>query len=126
MNRVVLVKPGIGDLPEQVLGVTEKDVLVVISFKRFTRESFTIAERMKKKKSTVIAITNSELSPIAKLADVTLIAGTNIPTYIESYTAPMSLINALVAAIALRKKDEAMSALEKLEVTFEEFETYIS
>lgn len=126
LDKVILIKPGIGDMPEQVLGVTKDDVLVVISFRRYTRESFDIAEKIKKRAGSVIALTNSELSPVAKLADVTLVASTNIPTYIESYTAPMSLINALITAIALRKKDQAMSALNKLETTLEEFQTYIS
>lgn len=126
LDKVILIKPGIGDMPEQVLGVTKDDVLVVISFRRYTRESFDIAEKIKKRAGSVIALTNSELSPVAKLADVTLVASTNIPTYIESYTAPMSLINALITAIALRKKDQAISALNKLETTLEEFQTYIS
>jgi len=126
LDKVILIKPGIGDMPEQVLGVTKDDVLVVISFRRYTRESFDIAEKIKKRAGSVIALTNSELSPVAKLADVTLVASTNIPTYIESYTAPMSLINALITAIALRKKDQAISALNKLEPTLEEFQTYIS
>ena len=126
LDKVILIKPGIGDMPEQVLGVTKDDVLVVISFRRYTRESFDIAEKIKKRAGFVIALTNSELSPVAKLADVTLVASTNIPTYIESYTAPMSLINALITAIALRKKDQAISALNKLETTLEEFQTYIS
>jgi len=126
LDKVILIKPGIGDMPEQVLGVTKDDVLVVISFRRYTRESFNIAEKIKKRAGSVIALTNSELSPVAKLADVTLVASTNIPTYIESYTAPMSLINALITAIALRKKDQAISALNKLETTLEEFQTYIS
>lgn len=126
LDRVILIKPGIGDMPEQVLGVTKDDVLVVISFRRYTRESFDIAEKIKKRAGSVIALTNSELSPVAKLADVTLVASTNIPTYIESYTAPISLINALITAIALRKKDQAMPALNKLESTLEEFQTYIS
>ncbi|MBW2340288.1 MAG: MurR/RpiR family transcriptional regulator [Deltaproteobacteria bacterium] len=126
LNKVILIKPGIGDMPEQLLGVTKDDVLVVISFRRYTRESFDIAEKIKKRAGSVIALTNSELSPVAKLADVTLVASTNIPTYIESYTAPMSLINALITAIALRKKDQAISALNKLETTLEEFQTYIS
>jgi len=126
LNKVILVKPGIGDIPEQVIGARKGDVLVVISFKRYTRESFDIAEKIRKKGALVLAITNSELSPIAKIADLRLIASTKIPTYIESYTAPMSLMNALITAIALRKKDKAMSALNKLEIGFEEFQTYIS
>jgi len=126
LKKVILLTPGIGDIPEQVLGVKKDDALVVISFRRYTRESFDIAEKIKKKEASVIAITNSELSPIAKLADVTLVTSTKIPTYIESYTAPMCLINTLITAIALRKKDKAISALNKLENTFEEFQTYIS
>jgi DNA-binding MurR/RpiR family transcriptional regulator len=125
LNHVILVKPGIGDLPEQVLGAREGDALVVISFRRYTRESITIAQRIKNKGVSLIAITNSELSPIAELADVVLVASTNIQTYIESYTAPMSLINALITSIAIRKKDRAMSALDTLEISFEEFQTYI-
>jgi len=126
LKKVILLTPGIGDMPEQILGVKKDHALVVISFRRYTRESFDIAEKIKKKEASVIAITNSELSPIAKLADVSLIASTKIPTYIESYAAPMSLINALITSIALRKKDKAISALNKLENTFEEFQTYIS
>ena len=126
LKKVRLLTPGIGDMPEQVLGVKKDDALMVISFRRYTRESFDIAEKIKKKETPVIAITNSELSPIAKLADVSLIASTKIPTYIESYAAPMSLINALITSIALRKKNKALSALNKLENTFEEFQTYIS
>ena len=126
LKKVILLTPGIGDIPEQVLGVKKDDALMVISFRRYTRESFDIAEKIKKKEASVIAITNSELSPIAKLADVSLIASTKIPTYIESYAAPMSLINALITAIALRKKNEAMPALNKLEITLKEFKTYIS
>jgi DNA-binding MurR/RpiR family transcriptional regulator len=126
LDHVILIKPGIGDIPEQVIGAGERDALVVISFRRYTRDSFTIAQRIKNKGLSLIAITNSELSPIAELADVSLITSTKIPTYIESYTAPMSLINALITAIALKKKEEALPALDKLEITFDEFQTYIS
>jgi DNA-binding MurR/RpiR family transcriptional regulator len=126
LKKVILLTPGIGDIPEQVLGVKKEDVLVVISFRRYTRDSYDIAEKIKKKEAFVIALTNSELSPIAELADETLITSTKIPTYMESFTAPMSLINALITSLALRKKDKAISALNKLENTFKEFQTYIS
>jgi len=125
LKKVTLIKPGIGDLPEQVLDARKNDVLVVISFRRYTRESFEIAEKIKKSGASVIAITNNRLSHIATLADMALIANTDIPTYIESYTAPMSLINALITAIALRKREQAMPALDKLEQNFKEFNTFI-
>lgn len=124
LDSVKLIKLGIGDLPEQLHEVGPDDVLVVISFKRYTREVVNITGKIKKKGTHILAITNSHLSPIAQLADKALIVETKIPTYIESYTAPMCLINALIAAIAIRKKDNALSALNKLENEFKEFQTF--
>jgi len=126
LKSVSLVKPGIGDIPEQVLSAGKGDVLVALSFKRFTRDVVNIVEKIKRKKTYIITITNSHLSPIAQLADMSLVVETEIPTYIESFTAPMSLLNAFITAIALKKKKQAMPALTKLETEFEEFETYIS
>ena len=126
LKSVNLIKPGIGDIPEQVLYAGKGDVLIAISFRRYTREVVNIAEKMKRKKTHILAITNSHLSPIAQLADMSLIVKTEIPTYIDSFTAPMSLINALITAIALRKKKQALPALTKLETEFKKFETYIT
>jgi len=126
LKSVSLIKPGIGDIPEQVLSIGKGDVLVALSFRRFTRDVVNIVEKIKRKKVYIIAITNSHLSPIAQLADMSLVVETEIPTYIESYTAPMSLLNALITAIALKKKKQALPALTKLETEFEAFETYIS
>ena len=126
LKSVNLIKPGIGDIPEQVLSTAKGDVLVAIAFRRYTREVVKIAEKMKRKKAYIIAVTNSHLSPIAQLADMSLVVETEIPTYIESFTAPMSLLNALITAVALKKKKQALPALKRLETEFEEFETYIN
>ncbi len=126
LKSVTLIKPGIGDIPEQVLSAGKGDVLIALSFKRFTRDVVNIVEKIKRKKAYIITITNSHLSPIAQLADMSLVVETEIPTYIESFTAPMSLLNAFITAVALKKKKQALPALTKLETEFEEFETYIS
>ena len=125
LNSVRLVELGVGDLPEQLRDIGASDVLVVISFKRHTQETVRIAEKVKEKKPFIIAITNSELSPTAQLSDMALIAETKIPAYFESYTAPMSLLNALITAIALREKDKAIPMLDRLEKEFEKFDTFI-
>ena len=126
LKSVTLIKPGIGDIPEQVLSAGKSDVLIALSFKRFTRDVVNIVEKIKRKKAYIITITNSHLSPIAQLADMSLVVETEIPTYIESFTAPMSLLNAFITAVALKKKKQALPALTKLETEFDEFETYIS
>ena len=54
LKKVILLTPGIGDMPEQVLGVKKDDALMVISFRRYTRESFDIAEKIKKKRPLLL------------------------------------------------------------------------
>jgi DNA-binding MurR/RpiR family transcriptional regulator len=125
LNSVRLVELGVCDLPEQLRDIGPSDVLVVISFKRHTQETVRIAEKVKEKGPFIIAITNSELSPTAQLSDMALIAETKIPAYFESYTAPMSLLNALITAIALRQKDRAIPMLDRLEKEFEKFNTFV-
>lgn len=123
-RSVRLIELGIGDLPEQVREIGPPDVLVVISFKRYTREVVRITEKVKKKGAFILAITNSELSPVVQLSDLVLVAETRIPAYFESYTAPMSLLNSLITAVAFREKERALPMLEALEEEFERFETF--
>ena len=124
LSSVKLVELGIGDIPEQLRDIGPKDVLVVISFKRYTRETVKIAEKVKEKGAFIVAITNSELSPIAQLSDIRLITETKIPSYFESYTAAMSLLNALITAIAIREKERAVPVLKHLEKEFEAYQTF--
>lgn len=124
LDNVQLLKPGIGDLPEQIMEAGQEDVLLVISFRRFTRETVTITESLKKRVGHVIGLTNSDLSPLAALADTTLICSTDVPSFFESLTAPMSLINSLLASIALVREKDAFPALHRLEQVLEEFKTY--
>ena len=79
---------------------------------------------MKKKDIFILGITNSELSPIAQLSDMALIAETRIPAYFESFAAPISLLNALITAVALKERDKALSALNDLEKEFQIFDTF--
>jgi len=124
LSNVTLIEPGIGDLPEQLLEAGKKDALITLSFKRYTRETVELTEKIKKRGLDTIAITDSALSPVAETADNKLITPTRIPTFFESYTAPMSLINVLLTAIAIRQEDRSMEALNKMESVFREFKTY--
>ena len=124
LRSVRLIELRVGDIPEQLRDIGPSDVLVVISFKRYTLESVKITEKVKRKGTFILGITNSELSPIAQLSDKVLIAETKIPAYFESYTSPMSLLNALITAIAVREKKKALPALKDLEKEFQIFETF--
>lgn len=124
LKNVVRVEPGVGDLPEQLVSAGPGDLLFVISFKRYTEESVVIARRLKARGLSIISLVDSKLAPVAPLADISLIAETGIPSYFESYTAAMSLLNGLIASVVLHKEKQAIPALEKLEQIFEEFGTF--
>lgn len=121
LKSIKLIKPGVWDMPEQLLDASNEDVLVSFSFKRYTRETVSISKRMKKKGVFTIAVTNDPLSELGQLADMPMIVKTDV----LSYTAPMCLINALTNAIILKQKEKALPALNRLEEEFKEFETYI-
>ena len=124
LSSVRLIDLGVGDIPEKLRDAGPSDVLVVISFKRYTREVIRITEKVKKKGIFILGITNSELSPIAQLSDMALIAETRIPAYFESFTAPISLLNALITAVAIKEREKALPALNDLEKEFQIFDTF--
>jgi DNA-binding MurR/RpiR family transcriptional regulator len=125
LHNVSLVTPGTEELPEQILDIQEEDVLVCISFRRYTRKTVEMAHMIRERGASIISITDSDLSPLGQMADLSLATPTRIPSFFESYTAPLCLMNALLTAIALRKEDEAIPVLNRLESVFEELNTYI-
>ncbi len=126
LHKVHLVMPGIGDLPEQLFFVDHRDVLIGVSSKRYSKRTIEIVQALKKRHVKVIAISDNILSPLAGLADVQFTVRTDVSSFIESQVVPMSLINALVTAVALKHKQETVEELGKLEESFKEFETYIT
>jgi DNA-binding MurR/RpiR family transcriptional regulator len=124
LPSVQLIKLGVGDIPEQLHNINESDVLIAISFKRYTRSVVEIMKKIKSRGVNLIAVTDDELSPISKIAGLSLFTNTESPSYIDSFGAPISLLGALVAAIAINKKEKAIQELNKLESEFMAFETF--
>ncbi|WP_337997677.1 MurR/RpiR family transcriptional regulator [Oleispirillum naphthae] len=89
----------------------EEDVLLVISFRRYARNSLRLAEFAAKRGVRVIVLTDVRASPLVPLADVALFAPTITPFY--SYVAPMAVLNALVWGFARAKGDSLLRAFER-------------
>ncbi len=126
LHNVHLVKPGIGDLPEQLLFVDHRDVFIGIHTKRYSKPTVEIAQAMKKYNVKIVAISDNIMSPLAPLADLQFTIRSDVSSFIESQVVPMSLINALVTALALKHKQETVEKLSKLEDSFKEFDTYFA
>jgi DNA-binding MurR/RpiR family transcriptional regulator len=114
-REVILIQPGIGDMWDRLFRLKKGDVLVGISFPRYTRETLQALSFAKERKIKTLAITDSPVSSLARQADFVLTARCKIDSFIESFTAPLSLINAVVTALSVYRREAAMNALGKLE-----------
>jgi DNA-binding MurR/RpiR family transcriptional regulator len=115
MRNTKSITYGTEDLFEQIAGINEKDLLIAISFPRYTRRTVEIVEIANKKDAKTAAITDNILSPIAQKANVSLIARSNLNSFINSFTAPLSIVNAIVTAVSIKKGKQTFKKLSELE-----------
>lgn len=109
---------------EQILGAGKNDVVIGISFPRYSKRTSKAMEYCGKKGSYVVAISDSVNAPIAKWADSTLIAHSDMTSFVDSLTAPLSVINALIVAAGLKREDKVMDTLINLEKIWDEYQVY--
>lgn len=109
---------------EQLLHAGKGDVVVGISYPRYSRRTVKAVMLARSQGAKTIAITDSKTSPLAEAADLALLARGEMVSFVDSLIAPMSLINALIVAVGMRRKDEVYSNFEKLEKIWEEYEVY--
>jgi len=112
---VWIVTPGIGDMWDRLLGLKKDDVVVGICFPRYTKETVEVLRFAHERGIRTLAITDSPISPLARYAECVLPARCRMDSFIESFTAALSLINAVVTAAGVYRKDATMASLKKLE-----------
>ncbi len=109
---------------EQILKVKETDVVIGITFPRYSKRTVKALEYAKSRNASVIAITDTPLSPISSCSDISLYAKSDMVTFVDSLVAPLSLINALIVAIGMKKKDEIKDTFDSLEKIWGEYNVY--
>ncbi|NDL66301.1 MurR/RpiR family transcriptional regulator [Anaerotalea alkaliphila] len=109
---------------EHLYRIGPEDVIIGISFPRYSKTTLKAVEFSKSRGAQVIAITDSVLSPLIPYADRSLIARSDMASFVDSLVAPLSLINALIVAICIRKKDAVVDSLESLEKIWTEYQVY--
>lgn len=112
------------EIYEQMLNIGKDDVLIAISFPRYSKRVVNTVAFAKKAGAGVIALTDSEASPIAAPADQALYARSDMASFSDSLVAPLSVINALVVAVSRKKQDELTVRLHQLEQIWEEYNVY--
>jgi len=124
LDNVKIVSHGISNMFEQMLRISEKDLVIGIGFPRYSIQTLDVLTYAKEQGSTVVGITDSLLSPLANIADYPLIAKSNMASFVDSLVAPLSLINALIVAVGMREKDEITEYFNKLEGIWEKYNIY--
>lgn len=109
---------------EQIMNIGPDDVLIAISFPRYSKCIINAVEYASSTGADVISITDSGQSPIAAGADQLLLARSDMVSFVDSLVAPLSIINAVIVAVARKKPDEVRERLEKLEHIWDEYDVY--
>jgi DNA-binding MurR/RpiR family transcriptional regulator len=124
-NNVRVVTSGINDIFEQLFHIGKGDLLFGISFPRYASRAIEAMKFSKAREADTVALTDSLLSPLTNYADYSLLAKSDMASFVDSLVAPLSVINALIVGIGQAKKDEISFGFHQLEDIWEEYQVYI-
>lgn len=123
-NVHIVTASGTTELYEKIVGVNADDVLIAFSFPRYSSTTIRGARYCRSAGATVIGLTDSMLSPLAENSDHVLLAKSDMVSLVDSLVAPLSVINALIVALASKKEKELARTFETLERLWEEHHVY--
>lgn len=109
---------------EQILRVGKGDVVIGVSFPRYSSRTVKAMDYARDRGATVIAITDSEASPIASKAHITLTAKSDMASFVDSLVAPLSLVNALIVAVSQKRDQDVARTFHQLEQIWEEYDVF--
>ena len=124
-DNVVNVTAGTAsEMFEHLLRVGEDDVVIVVSFPRYSSRTVQAMSFARDRKATTVAITDSEASPLAPICKYTLKARSDMASFGDSLVAPLSLVNALLVAVSRAKNDDLANTFQTLERIWEDYGVY--
>ncbi len=124
-DNVRIVTSGVSDIFEQLFHIGRGDLLIGISFPRYASRTIEAMRFSRERGAHTVALTDSMLSPLTDYADCTLLARSDMASFVDSLVAPLSLINALIVAIGQIKKAEISSRFHQLEDIWAEYQVYV-
>ena len=112
------------ELFEQMVRISQDDVIIGISFPRYSMRTLKAMEFANNRSAKVITLTDSIHSPMNLYSSCNLIAKSDMASIVDSLVAPLSVINALIVALCMRKQTEVVQTLEMLEDIWDEYQVY--
>ena len=123
--NVHTVTSGVSDVFEQIARISDEDVLIGISFPRYTSHTVKAMKFARSRGATLIAITDGALSPLHAEANLCLMAKSDMASFVDSLAAPISLINALIVALSQRRRTQVTDYFDKMENIWSEYRVYL-
>ena len=123
-SNVRVIAESSTDVFESISRITNEDVLVGISFPRYSTRTLEAMKFARSAGAQVVGLSDGEMSPLYALSDVCLSARTDMASFVDSLAAPLSMINALLVALALRRRDELNEHLKRLEEIWDAYSVY--
>ena len=113
-----------GEMFEKIVGVNPDDVVIAFSFPRYSASTTKGARYCHSAGATVIGFTDSKLSPLGQCCDHVLVAKSDMLSLVDSLVAPLSVVNALIVAVAAKREKELSRTLANLEKIWDEYDVY--
>lgn len=123
-NVHVITGCGTSEMFEKIVGVNSDDVVIAFSFPRYSSATTKGAQYCRSTGATVIGITDQRTSPLGSTCDPVLLAKSDMVSLVDSLVAPLSIVNALIVAIAAKREKEVHRTFEALERIWDEYDVY--
>jgi DNA-binding MurR/RpiR family transcriptional regulator len=123
-ENVHLVTPVTGDIFGQLMHAKKGDLVIGISFPRYSKTTLEGMAFVKNNGAEIVAITDNSDSPMAALADLCIYVKSNMNSFVDSIVAPMSIINCIIVLVGMAKRDVLIENFNRMEKTWKEFSVY--
>ncbi len=124
-DNVRIVSEASGDVFEQISRINEEDLLFAISFPRYSTRTLEAMKFARNRGAIVVGLTDGPMSPIYQASTICLTARTNMASFVDSMAAPLSVINALIVALGLRRQEELSEHFQLMEGIWDEYRVYV-
>lgn len=124
-DGVMFINGAVQDLRERMVRLNEQDVLIGISFPRYSARTVDALRYARSRGAKVIALTDRLDSPAGRIADCSLCAKSDMASFADSFVAPLSLINALIVALSQCKRQQVSAYFAQMESIWDEYQVYL-
>lgn len=124
LDNVHIIRMDMGDAFEQIVRINEEDVIIAISFPRYSKKSYEVVSYAKEKGAHIISLTDSLFAPVASIANNTLLVKSNMASFVDSLVPALSICNALIISVGMKEKEEIKEHFDDLEKIWERYSVY--